>query len=110
MSTNANVITIHIVHMVGRCCLTLPADATFEQLLDKLSCIGINPVQIWKVKNTNMNAQFAVDTSPDALLSSFGVVDESEILIYHLLYNVNNLTPNQREQYIKKFTHKKKST
>ena len=43
------------------------------------------PIKLWKHLDSDMMTQLATNTPSDALLSSFGIVDNSNIMALHLI-------------------------
>ena len=85
-TTSKDEMTINVTHSTSRFTLTLPQSATFSQLQEAFKLkAGLQPIKLWTVQGTGMQMQLATKTPSDALLSSFGVVDNSTITALHLV-------------------------
>merc|ERR1711988_274057 len=85
-TTSNGEMTINVTHSCGRFRLTLPQSATFSQLQEAFMIkASRQPIKLWKHLDSDMMTQLATNTPSDALLSSFGIVDNSNIMALHLI-------------------------
>ena len=98
-TTSNDEMTITVTHSCGRFLLTIPTSATFSQLQEAfLVKAPGHPIVLWKLlhTDTDMVMQLAANTPDGALLSSFGIVDNSNIMALHLINGLDTEASRER--------------